>query len=126
MPMANAIVDTATYGTVKCPICELAHDLRQTKNKGTPFFVCDTCGSGTVVFIRSAWAKDKLKQWTGRATQVTLRNETVEDRTTVQAKGAEAVEAPPSDEKEEGLRRFVKGWSSSPSSFRPVRRRSRP
>jgi hypothetical protein len=116
--MANAIVDTATYGTVKCPICELAHDLRKTKNKGAPFFVCDTCGSGTVVFIRSAWAKERLRQWTAHATHVSLRNEAAEDRTSVPSKEAKTPEEYPADEAEDHVERLIREWS-----VKPVRRR---
>ena len=130
MTMANPIIDTVTYGTVKCPICELAHDLRKTQNKCTPFFVCDTCGSGTVVFIRSAWAKEKLKQWTSHATPEPLRygtreeplpHDIAEDRTSVPSTEVKkTLEEYPADEAEDPIKRLVEDWG-----IRPVRRRIR-
>ena len=124
MTLANRIIDTdtndiVTHRTVMCPICELVHDLRNTKNKGTPFFVCNTCGNGTIVFIRSRWATERLKQWTSHAKPAPVRCEAEEDRTGAPSKEAEALEKSSSNEVENSLRRLVKEWS-----IRPVKRRA--
>lgn len=61
--MTNESKDIVSCGTVRCPICDLPHDLKRTKNKGTPYFICSTCSRNSVVFLRSDWARERVREW---------------------------------------------------------------